>query len=176
MRLRIHPEPGRVRLQELTLLDLESLRPRSSIAQPWAWRLGTGLSTRRVRDGRDLDDAAVWRTRGGIGLAWDPTPTFLLYGLAEGHLDVGPDLDGAVSTGPGAWVGAFAGHYGGPVRVHAFGSVTGFVLGEETTWLTGGLGWRLTMSRNSALVLEGTVNRIQDESWLEGALSLNLYF
>jgi hypothetical protein len=175
-RLRIYPEPGRIRLQELTLLELESLRTRSYVAQPRAWRLGTGLATRRVPDGRELDDAAVWRSRGGAGLAWDPRPDLLLYGLAEGLLDVGPDLEDDVSAGPGARVGVFAGRHGGRLKAHAFGSVTGFVLGEETTWLEGGMGWRLTTSRNSALVVEGTVNRIHDESWFEGGLALNLYF
>ena len=47
---------------------------------------------------------------------------------------------------------------------------------DTTTWVRGGAAARFSTSRNTALTLEGSVNRIYGESWLEGALRLSLYF
>jgi hypothetical protein len=175
-RLRVYPESGRVRLQELTLFETVSMNPRSHAFKPWAWSTGTGLRTRRVRDDGDLDDAAVWGTHIGAGLAWDPHPAVLLYGLSDARLDVGPDLEHNVSLGPGARLGVFAGRHEARWKGHFFGEVTRFVVGDTTTWLRGGVDLRLVTSRNTALTLEGSVNRIHGENWFEGGLRLNVHF
>jgi hypothetical protein len=175
-RMRIYPESGRVRLQELTLLEVGSLGPRSRVFKPWAWSGKTGLRTRRVPDDGDLDDAPVWGTQIGAGLAWDPHPAVLLYGLADVRLDVGPDLEDDVSLGPGARLGLFVGRAETRWKGHLFGEVTYFAAGDTTTWLRGGVAARLATSRNTALTLESSVNRIYGESWLEGALRLSLHF
>jgi hypothetical protein len=175
-RMRIYPESGRVRLQELTLFEAVSLSPRSRVFKPWAWSAKTGLRTRRVPDGGDLDDAPVWGTRIGAGLAWDPYPGVLLSGLADVRLDVGPDLEDDVSLGPGARLGLFVGRAETRWKGHLFGEVTRFAVGDTTTWLRGGVEARLATSRNTALTLEGSVNRIYGETWLEGALRLSLHF
>ena len=156
-RMRIYPETGRVRLQELTVFEALSLSPRSRVFKPWAWSLGTGLDTRRRRErGRDdLKDTAVWRSQLGVGLSWDPLPAVLLYGLADARLDVGPDLDDNVSFGPGARLGVFAGRRERRWKGHLFGEVTRFALGETTTWLRAGVELRLATSANTALMLRG---------------------
>ena len=175
-RLRVYPESGRVRLQELTLFETVSLNPRSHAFKPWAWTTGTGLRTRRVRDDGDLEDAAVWGTHIGAGLAWDPHPAVLLYGLPGARLDVGPKLEDDVSLGPGGRLGVFVGRHEARWKGHFFSEVTRFVLGDTTTWLRSGVDARLATSRNTALTLEGSYNRIHGEDWFEGGLRLNLYF
>jgi hypothetical protein len=175
-RVRIYPESGRVRLQELTLLDLASLNPCSRVFCPLAWSAATGLRTRRVPDQGELNDASVWGTQVGAGLAWDPSPGVLVYGLADAQLDVGPALNDSFSLGPGVRVGIFVGRREARWRGHLFGEVTGFVLGDATTWVRGGVAARLSLSRNAALTLESSLNRIYGESWLEGALGLSLGF
>jgi len=120
-RLRVYPESGRVRLQELTLFETVSLSPRSHAFKPWAWSTGTGLRTRRVRDEGNLDDAAVWGTHIAAGLAWDPHPAILAYGMPGLRLDVGPDLEGDASFGPGVRLGAYAGRREARWRGHLFG-------------------------------------------------------
>ena len=165
-----------MRLQELTLVELGSLSPRRLVFERWAWNMATGLRTRRVSDGDDLDDASVWGTRVGGGLAWDPRPGLLLYGLADGRLDVGPELDHAVSLGPGARLGLFAGEREARFRAHLFGEVTYFALGDTTTRLRGGAAGRLTTSRNTSITIEGSTNRSNGESWFEGGLQLGLHF
>ncbi|MEE8474965.1 MAG: hypothetical protein V3T01_06420, partial [Myxococcota bacterium] len=141
-----------------------------------AWKLGTGLQTRRVPDPDGLDDASVWGTHAGIGLAWDPTPGVLLYGLGDLRLDVGPDLKGSVSFGPGAKIGVFAGTAGMRWRGHLFGEVTRFGLGDTTTRIRAGLEARLTLSRHTALILEADFNRIYGESWPAASIQLNRHF
>jgi hypothetical protein len=175
-RLRVYPESGRVRLQEVTLFEMVSLNPRSHAFKPWAWTAGTGLRTRRVRDDGDLEDAAVWGTHLGMGLAWDPLPAVLFYGLPGARLDVGPKLEDDVSLGPGGRLGVFVGRHEARWKGHFFGEITRFVVGDTTTWLRSGVDARLATSRNTAITLEGSYNRIHGEDWFEGGLRLNLYF
>ncbi len=175
--LRIYPQSGRVRLQELTLIELGSLSPRSSAFRPFAWSAGTGLATRRVpdKDG-NLKDASVWGSQFGAGLAWDPAPGLLVYGLADARLDVGTELEDSFSLGPGARLGVMVGGREGRLRGQLFGEVTPFVLGDTTTWVRAGGAARLTTSRNTALTLECSFNQIHNESWFEGELGLRLAF
>jgi hypothetical protein len=175
-RLRVYPESGRVRLQELTLFETVSLSPRSHAFKPWALSMGTGLRTRRVRDDGDLNDAAVWGTHIGAGLAWDPHRAILLYGLSDLRLDVGPDLENNVSLGPGVRLGVYAGRREARWKGHLFGEFTRFAVGDTTTWIRGGAELRLMISRNTAINVEGGIKRIHGESWFDGALRVSLHF
>jgi hypothetical protein len=165
-----------VRLQELTLFEIASLSPRSHAFKPWALSAGTGLRTRRVRDDGDLDDAAVWGTHFGAGLAWDPHRAILLYALANLRLDVGPDLEDDVSFGPGARLGAYAGEREARWRGHVFGEFTRFAAGDTTTWIRGGAELRLMTSRNTSITVEGSIKQIHGESWFDGGLRASLHF
>jgi hypothetical protein len=176
-RLRIYPQSGKVRLQDLTLLGVASLSPRSHVFRPFAWSAATGLATRRVPDDDGgLKDASVWGSQVGAGLAWDPAPGVLIYGLADARLDVGTALQDSFSLGPGARLGVVVGGREARLRGQLFGEVTRFALGDTTTSARGGVAARLSTSRNTALTLECTFNRIHDESWLEGELGLRLAF
>jgi ABC-type uncharacterized transport system permease subunit len=128
-----------------------------------------------VPDRHGLDDAAVWNAEVGAGLAWDPVPGVLLYGLADARLDAGPDLEDDVSFGPGARVGTLLGRGGRPWKANVFGEFARFVAGETTTWLRGGAEVRVSLSRNTALVFQGSVNRIHGESWFEGGARFDLH-
>jgi hypothetical protein len=174
--VRIYPERGRLWLETLTLLELASLSPRDHGFRPWAGSFETGLRTRRVPDGNELEDALVWGTEAGWGLALAPDDRWLLYGLADARLDAGPALDDDVSFGGGGRAGGYLGSHGAPVRLHVFGEAIRFFAGEATTWLRGGAEWRLTTSRNTALVAYGTGNRIHDVSWAEGGLRVDVFF
>jgi hypothetical protein len=174
--LRIYPEPGRVRLQRLVLFEASSLSPRSRVFKPWAWSVSTGLQTRPAPAGRDFDEISVWGNEFGLGLAWDPLPAVLVYGLPDVRFDVGPGLEDDVSLGPGSQCGVFVGEAEGRWRGHWFAAATRFAVGDTTTWLRTGLDARFTTSRNTAIVLEGSGNRMYGENWLEGAVRLQLHF
>jgi len=174
-RVRIYPQSGRVRLQELSLLDAVSLSPRSRVFKPWAWSFGTGLQTRRVPGCCGLEDISVWGSEIGAGLAWELAPGRLVYGLADARLDVGPGLKDDVSFGPGARLGTWLGPHGGRWKGHIFGEFARFVAGDTTTWLRSGAEARVSISRNTALAFEGSFNRIYDESWFEGGVRFDLH-
>ena len=174
--LRIYPETGRVRLQRLVLFEALSLNPRSREFKPWAWSVSTGLQRRPAPSGRGFDEISVWGNELGIGLAWDPLPGLLVYGLPDLRFDVGPGLENKVSLGAGAQCGLYVGEAEGRWRGHWFAAVTRFAVGDTTTWLRTGLDLRFTTSRNTAIVLEGSGNRMYGESWLEGAVHFQLHF
>jgi hypothetical protein len=174
--LRVHPEAGRVRLQRLVLFDASSLSPRSRVFKPWAWSVSTGLQTRPAPARGDFDEISVWGNELGVGLAWDPLPEVLVYGLPDVRFDVGPGLADDVSLGPGSQGGMFVGEAEGRWRGHWFAAVTRFAVGDTTTWLRTGLDARFSTSRNTAMVLEGSGNRMYGENWLEGAVHLQLHF
>ena len=174
--LRIYPEPGRVRLQRLVLFEASSLSPRSRVFKPWAWSVSTGLQTRPAPARRGFDEISVWGNELGVGLAWDPLPEVLVYGLPDVRFDVGPGLEDDVSLGPGAQCGLFVGEAEGRWRGHWFAAVTRFAVGDTTTWLRTGIDARFTTSRNTAIVLEGSGNRMYGENWVEGVVHLQLHF
>jgi hypothetical protein len=175
-RLRVYPESGRVRLQELTVFEAGSLSPRSRVFAPWAWSTGTSVRTRRLPDGGGLDDATVWSTHIAAGLAWDPLAALLAYGLADVRLDVGPRLAHDVALGPGARAGLYLGPAEARVRGHLFGEVSYFAVGDTTTWVRGGAELRITTSRNTAIQLAIGAHRSYGETWLEAGLQLGLHF
>jgi uncharacterized protein DUF4105 len=174
--LRIYPEPGRVRLQRLVLFEASSLSPRSRVFEPWAWTVSTGLQTRPAPARGGFDEISVWGNELGVGLAWDPLRSVLVYGLPDVRFDVGPGLKDTVSLGPGAQCGLFVGEAEGRWRGHWFAAVTRFAVGDTTTWARTGIEARFTTSRNTAIVLEGSGNRMYGEDWIEGVVHLQLHF
>jgi hypothetical protein len=181
-RMRIYPESGRVRLQELTLVEATSLSPRSEVFKPMAWSFGTGQRTRRLpgADGLngsdELEDSSVWSIQFAAGLAWDPAPGLLVYALADLRLDAGPDLEDNVSFGPGARLGLYAGGADSRWRTHLFGEVTRFALGDTTTWARSGAELRYSTSRNTALTVDASARYSYGHTWFEGGLQVSLFF
>ncbi len=177
-RVRYYPTVDRVRLQELAVIEAVSLSPRSNVFRPLAWKFGTGVRTRRVpaADSGALRDTAVWTTELAAGLAYDPHRLLLTYGLATMQLDAGPGLDDGASFGPGALLGLYLSTPGDRWKLHLFGSVTRFALGDPTTSLRVGVEQRLSLTRNTALTLAGGWRRIARESWFETRLGVNLHF
>ena len=104
----------------------------------------------------------------------DPPTTGAIF--RSSSLDVGPALDDTAGFGPGARVGFYSDLPGDRWRGHAFLSVTRYALGDPTTSLRTVLQQRVRLSRQTAVELEGSYNRIEDESWLQIGLSLGLYF
>jgi len=175
-RLRIFPEQEKVRLQELTLVEALSLSARSEIFRSVAWNFTTGLATRRVSARGGLKDAAVARTDLGAGLAAEPWGGLHLYALATASLDAGPELEDDVSAGPGARAGVYLTWPGDRAKSHVFAEYRAFLLGDVSQQVRAGLEQRLTLTRNTALVAEGSYHRDEGEGdWL-GALSFQLKF
>jgi hypothetical protein len=176
---RYYPAEQRVRLHEAVLLDMVSLAPWDGFFRPVSFRFDTGLRTRLLPDGgggSDLDPDPVWRTQGGLGLAFDLGGAGLAYGMGEAIADVGPDLDDHFALGGGASLGLFVGTPGDRWRGHLFGRVTRFALGDRSTAVRAGLEQRLTLTRNTALKATTAFERDFGESWFDAVVTWNLYF
>jgi len=175
-RLRIFGS-GRVRLNELQAIEVRSLPPRDRLFSPISWRFETGLSTRLhpEKDG-DLEPEYVWRSAGGVGLAYQPWAFLRVYGLAEAHFDVGSFLDDSVALGPGGTLGVYLGPPEGRMRTHLAASGSYFALGERTAWWRALLEQSFALTRNHALRLGTQWERIADENALEVVAGWQVYF
>jgi hypothetical protein len=175
-RVRWFPEEGRVRLEELVLVELLSKAPRDSFFAPIAWGFETGLRTRLFPDDGDLDRRHVWRTGASLGAAWAPGGGPLsVYTLLSARVEVGGGFDHGWALGPGLELGlelAPEGRWSGRL----FGRATEFVLGDRESHFELGLGsqWRLT--RTTALVGELGGQYYAGATWLDARVSLQWTF
>jgi hypothetical protein len=176
-RLRFFPASGRVRLEELVLVELQSKTPRDDVFRPLSWGLETGVRTRLFpdRDG-DLDRRLVWRTGGSVGLTYNPAKGPLtFYALADARLEVGSGFDGGWALGPGAEVGLELAP-GERWQGRLFGRATRFVAGDRETHLQVGVGQSLALTRRTAAVAEVSLQHYAGEAWLDARLSLQWTF
>lgn len=176
LNLRYFPERKRVRLEKLTLLEAISLSPRGEIFRPVAWSVSAGLATRRTKESGGLEDAAIGRVDMGGGVAFEPKSWLHVYGLATGTLDAGPGLRRDVSLAPGVRGGLFFTTPKDFSRTHFFADYRAYVLGDKALRLRTGVAQRFVTSRNTALLAEGTYNRIEGRGYWQGELSLQVHF
>ena len=177
-RLRYFPGSGRVRLEELVLVELQSKTPRDDFFHPLSWGLETGLRTRLFpeADG-ELDRNLVWRTGGSLGFTFAPGRGPLsVYALGDVRLEVGSGFDHGWAFGPGGELGVELSVPGDRWQGRLYGRGTRFVVGDRQTHLEAGLGQRLTLTRTTAAVAEVGVEYYRGESWLDASLSLQWTF
>jgi hypothetical protein len=176
-RIRYYPSLDRVRLEELVFVDALSYSPRSEVFRPIAWKLDTGIRSRRIAQPTgSLEEISVWRTGVGVGLAGELPGSVLAYGLGEAVLDVSPSLDDSASFGPALRMGLVGSWPGDRYRAHLFGRVTYFAVGDTDTWVEAGLLQRITLDRHLAAELETTYNRTGGQNWARIAGHLKLFF
>ena len=175
-RVRYYPGLDRVRLQELIFVQALSYSPRGEAFKPIAWRLDTGIRTRRVATGSALVEKTVWRTDVGVGLATEVGGKALLYGLGDLVLDISPSFDAVASFGPAGRFGLLTEFPGDRYRAHVFGQATRFAVGQKDTWYKAGVEQRLTLTGRLTAELETTWNRTGGEDWAKVAGSFKLFF
>ena len=176
-RVRYFPSTGRVRLEEVVLLELRSDSPRDDFFKPLSWGLETGVRTRLFPDDGDFDRALVWRTGGSLGLTWRPGEGPLtLYARGDAWLEVGSGWEGSWALGPGVEFGVELTAPNDRWKGRLFGRGAYFVAGDRETELEVGLGQRLTLTRTTALVAEASYRYFAGESWLDASLSLQWTF
>jgi len=176
--LRVYPTTGRARVQEFVPLDLVSLTPWDSIFRPLSFRVDTGLRTRvaPARHGDGVEQASVFRNRGGLGLSLDLGDGALLYALAEATGEIGAELDHDAALGAGGSAGILASTPGDLWRGELFARATRYALGDVTTALSAGLAQRVTLTHHLALELRSSYERDFGRGWVEGVAGLRGYF
>jgi hypothetical protein len=61
-------------------------------------------------------------------------------------------------------------------KSHFYADFKAYVAGDRSLLLRAGTEQRLTLSRNTALILDGSYNRTEGQAYLQGGLSLQLHF
>ncbi|MEO8605698.1 MAG: DUF4105 domain-containing protein, partial [bacterium] len=175
--LRYYTKHEDFRVHRFTLVDIVSLTPWDAFFHPISWSVGTGLDNRLLPNGHDdLEEEYIWHNHLGGGLAVAPWPGAIAYGMAEAVVDWGPALNDNFAVGPQGRLGLFAGPPSDRWRAELFGSVTGFVLGDQSQWYQGGLDLRLTLTPQMDLRGSLTGNRDFDQNWIEGGMRWEVFF
>jgi len=176
-RVRYFPRLERVRLEELVLLELRSESPRDRFFKPISWHVDTGLRTRLFPESDGgLDPEPVWRSEGGLGVAYAIAGPLKIYGFADARVELGPALEDHFALGPGASAGFELGTPGDRWKGHLFGRVTRFVAGDVATDASFGVDQRITLSRRAALRADVAVHRYAGEAWLDAQVALQWTF
>ncbi len=142
-----YPEK-KVSLQNLTLLEIDSISDFSMFYRPVSWKLKAGLereefATRRHR--------TVYGIEGGPGLAYG-FPGGLAYAFVEPKFKAGSGLKDGYALGAGASVGVLKA-ITGSWKVQAQLKATAFELGDVHTIYSAELDQRYTINANNAVRL-----------------------
>ena len=157
----------------LTVIDIQSVAPRSTFFKPTSWRLN--LDAERFRRSGPADGDVVGTAGGGLGLAYELWDGAILSGFADGQVSAGPDLPDKVLVDTGPSLGLL--YYATPVWALNLSGSYYFALDTGTDdYLDARLEQRFTLSRSLALRLSSAFMGDADDPFLDLALSLNWYF
>jgi hypothetical protein len=176
--IRYYPDEGDFKLQELTLLDIESLATRDELFQPIAWKFRTGTRQQLVDSGDDGDlrNAFTWQTHGGGGLAYQPWRGATAYAFLEGNFDVSGKLDPNYGLGLGASLGLLTGTEGDRWRGHLRLAAMEYVAGDRRTTWSASLGQRITVGGPHTLELRVAAEYDFEQTWLDAGVWWNVAF
>jgi hypothetical protein len=175
--LRYYTKERDPRVHRFTLVDIVSIAAVDAFFFPVSWTVGTGMFSRLIPDqDDDLEERYVWRSQGGAGLAIEPVPGSLAYAFADATVDYSPALEEDHAIGPGARAGFFFFPADDRWRGHLFAAVTGFVLGDTSTAVQGGLDGRVLLTAQTALRVGVSGHADFEQSWIEGGAAWEAYF
>jgi len=98
LRLRQY-EGNHWQLQQLKLVDIRSLTPRSALLSPWSWQVGGGLE--RVIGKGHRDEQLVGHLNGGAGFTWPLGKELLGFTLATARLEQNGEFAAFISPAAG---------------------------------------------------------------------------
>ncbi len=132
-------------LQQLNVIDIFSLTPRSTFFEPLSWRVRTGLE-RVYRNGRDR---LVSHVSGGAGYAWNLTSDGIAYSLLTARLEGDGHYKNYVEPAMGAAIGFLLHSKTGTGRLELAGEK--FTSGSDSTRLE--YEQNIVLSRDQAIRL-----------------------
>jgi len=176
--VRYEPERGRLRVEEVALVDLTSLTPRDEFLRPVSWAFDTGWRTRMLSDGSGdgVDAHGVAYLRGGAGLAYALTDRSLAYALARATVEAARSLDENYAVAPGGEAGVLADWLGDRLRTRVRVEAWSYVAGDTTTAARGGSELTWSISDRAALAVDVAVEHAYGETWVDAKLTWRTYF
>ncbi len=163
---------GRLSLHRLSIVEINSISPRSSFFKPVSWRLVVGLEREEVARKEYRTDIAV---RGGPGIAYGFGSDGLAYGFVEPEVRFAERLDKGYAAGVGLSLGALkpvsAGWKAG-VEARA----ASYAIGDSYSTASVAFKQRFTLDRSNALTVD--VKRVSSDGYwyTEFSAGWNRYF
>lgn len=107
--LRLDPGRGQIKIEDLTLIDIVSLSPRSDLFKPVSWQVATGFRRRPASAiFAEEQHNLGYFVDGGPGLAWGDLDTVAAYSFALASADANTGFDNSYAVGAGASAGILA--------------------------------------------------------------------
>ncbi|GAB3674456.1 Lnb N-terminal periplasmic domain-containing protein [Salinisphaera aquimarina] len=173
--LRLDPQDGELRIQDLTVLNIESLSPRSALFKPVSFQIDTGLRRRpsaNVFD--DVPNNLGYYFQGGPGLAWGDDD-LLGYVFGLGSVDANSALQPGYALGAGASVGVLAHPLRG-VQMRLEAGALEYVAGDDGYYRWARATQQFPLTRGLALRSEIGWEGTAVDAGLRAVIGLNAYF
>lgn len=178
--LRLDPDGGDAKVEDLVLLDIFSLSPRDDLFRPVSWRVSTGVRRRPLGTVfGDESGGLGYYVEGGPGLAWGDLPGLTGYVFALGSADINRGFDADHATGAGGSIGLLARPLPG-WRLRAELGALDYVAGDDgrRRWAELVQQWSLPAALPDKLGLRLTLGweEAAGEGVPRAALALHAYF
>jgi len=173
--LRVDPDDGELRVDDLQLLNIVSLSPRNDLFKPISFQIDTGLRRRpssNVFD--DVDNNLGYYLQGGPGLAWGDSH-LLGYVFGLGSLDANSALSPGYALGAGASTGVLV--YPLPdVQLKAEAGMLEYVAGDDGYYRWAKLQQQFNLSDGLGLRSEIGWENTAVDAGVRAVIGLQAYF
>lgn len=178
--LRLDPDTGDVKVEDLVLVEIFSLSTRDDLFRPISWRVGTGVRRRPLsRVFGDGPNGLGYYIEGGPGLAWGDPRRLAGYVFALASADVNSGFEADYAAGTGGSLGILARPLPG-WRLRAEVGALDYVAGDggRRRWAELGQQWSLPSPAGAELGLRLTLGweAAAGEDVLRSGLALQAYF
>ncbi|MES1928971.1 hypothetical protein SADO_06942 [Salinisphaera dokdonensis CL-ES53] len=173
--LRVDPEDGELRIDDLQLLNIVSLSPRNDLFQPVSFQIDTGLRRRpssNVFD--DVDNNLGYYLQGGPGLAWGDSE-LLGYVFGLGSLDANSALSPGYALGAGASTGVLV--YPMPdLQIKAEAGMLEYLAGDDGYYRWAKVQQQFNLTRELGLRTEIGWENTAVDAGVRAVIGLQAYF
>lgn len=178
--LRLNPDTGDAKIEDLVLIDIFSLSPRDALFRPVAWRVSMGLRRRpSSRVFGEESSGLGFYVEGGPGLAWGNLHGLTGYVFALASADANTRFESDYAAGGGASAGVLA-RLGSGWRLRMELGALDYLAGDDgrRRWATLSQQWSLPSLSHGELGLRMTLGweETSADDGLRGDLALQAYF
>ncbi len=173
--LRADPEEGELRIDDLRILNIVSLSPRSALFKPVSFQFDTGLRRRpSTAVFTDAPNNLGFYFQGGPGLAWG-SDDLMGYAFGLGSIDAGSALEPGYALGAGGSLGVLARPLAG-VQLKFEAGTLEYVAGDNGHYRWAKAEQQFPLTRGLALRSEVGFEDTAVDDGLRGVIGFNVYF
>lgn len=174
--LRYETEAEKLRLQQFTLIAIDSLAERNAFLKPFSWGLDAGHKRIAVdKAGHFSEDErhGVSYFEGSAGLSGKPTESSLCYGQLKVDVQAGTVLEDGWRAGAGPRLGCLGNWEGGQWQLEA----SSLFRDDQDAWESrASLGWQWNLAPGHALRLKALLEAQDSAQRSTGSLDWVHYF